>query len=267
MKIVDSSIELLKQEGWDIKGIYQQIEKCARICYLSLDKMTDNSWQEFTKRMIGSGHFATLEHGSVYMKTTQSQLFDFYKSDPYSKVYVEQINGETIYYITTNYRVIEENKRWHDLTYCCEPTDYHHKRICIKFILPISISREFCRHRKFSFCEQSTRYVNFSKEFRGKEITFIKPYWYNEETSEEFKNNCQQAEDTYMHLTIKNNLKAQEAREFLPLCTKTELVMTGFVQDWNHFISLRAHHAAHPDAQKLAVLVKELLIEGGYING
>lgn len=54
--------------------------------------------------------------------------------------------------------------------------------------------------------------------------------------------------------------KPQEARAVLPNATKTELVMTGFESDWEGFFRLRYSKAAHPDAQKLANELKELLI-------
>lgn len=54
--------------------------------------------------------------------------------------------------------------------------------------------------------------------------------------------------------------KPQEARVVLPNATKTELVMTGFESDWENFFELRCSKAAHPDAQKLANELKELLI-------
>jgi hypothetical protein len=38
------------------------------------------------------------------------------------------------------------------------------------------------------------------------------------------------------------------------------LVMTGFESDWEGFFRLRCSKAAHPDAQKLANELKELLI-------
>ena len=60
-------------------------------------------------------------------------------------------------------------------------------------------------------------------------------------------------------------LKAQEARELLPLCTKTELIMTAFTSDWEHFFKLRCHSTAHPQARELAVPLKEEFIKKGLI--
>lgn len=65
-------------------------------------------------------------------------------------------------------------------------------------------------------------------------------------------------EDCYTRLRL-SGLKPQEARAILPNATKTELVMTGFESDWEGFFKLRCSGAAHPDAQKLANKLKELL--------
>lgn len=66
-------------------------------------------------------------------------------------------------------------------------------------------------------------------------------------------------EDYYKSL-LDMGYKPQEARVVLPNATKTELVMTGFESDWENFFELRCSKAAHPDAQKLANELKELLI-------
>jgi thymidylate synthase (FAD) len=48
----------------------------------------------------------------------------------------------------------------------------------------------------------------------------------------------------------------QEAREVLPLCTKTELIMTGTIEQWKGFFKLRSPlygaTGAHPQAAELA---------------
>jgi thymidylate synthase (FAD) len=228
-----------------------------------------------------------LEHGTVYLfikvsAYNQSLIYHIqeYEKNPYSKVLYlgtddneetefkdilgNPATGDMQYVITTNYRVLIENDWLNDLQYQCEPTEYHEKRITVKFTLPISISREFIRHRTASFAEQSTRYCNYSKSKFNGELIFIKPYWYDQ-YKEEFESSCQYYEDTYM-MAIESGLKAQEARELLPLCTKTELVMTGFVSDWEHFFKLRCHSTAHPDARALAIPLKDKFIELKYIN-
>lgn len=294
MKLINSSFEILEQTP-GIQGVKKQIELAGRTCYKSEYKITDTSCEEFVSRMVNSGHGAMLEHGTVYLMLPGGILSQIenlpqkYINNPYCKC--TQVMGECFtfgYAVTTNYRVLVENGWLDDLQYQCEPTEHHEKRITVKFILPISISREFIRHRTFSFAEQSTRYCNYSKDKFGNELTFIKPYWVTDPVLEiYFDGYCKIFETAYLDLTggtynrwlqestekekdieyyKKYILKAQEVREFLPLCTKTELVMTGFISDWEHFFKLRCHSTAHPQARELAIPLKEEFIKRGYIS-
>lgn len=278
MQLIKSSFEILEQAP-GIQGVNKQIERAGRTCYKSEDKITDTSCDEFVSRMVNSGHGAMLEHGTVYLKIPSKyidvsveleipimeDLVTKYTENKYSRCTI--INN--IAYITTNYRVLVENGWLDDLQYQCGPTEYHEKRITVKFILPISISREFIRHRTASFAEQSTRYCNYSKSKFGEELTFITPYWYDNVdsyTKNEFDRGLQYAEGYYMFM-IDKGMKPQEAREILPLCTKTELVMTAFISDWKHFCSLRTATSAHPQARELAICVQsEFKIRGFFKN-
>ena len=51
--------------------------------------------------------------------------------------------------------------------------------------------------------------------------------------------------------------KPQQARAVLPNSLKTELIMTGFTSDWEHFFELRCDKAAHPDARALAIPLQD----------
>ena len=265
MKLIKPSFEILEQAP-GIQGIKKQIERAGRTCYKSEDKITDTSYEEFVNRMVNSGHGAMLEHGTVYLylpvdDNNFSELVEKYTKNKYTRVNQKQ-------FITTNYRVLVENGWLDDLQYQCEPTEYHEKRVTVKFILPISISREFIRHRTASFAEQSTRYCNYSKSKFGEELTFITPYWYDNVdsyTKNEFDRGLQYAEGYYMFMVDKG-MKSQEAREILPLCTKTELVMTAFISDWEHFFKLRCHSTAHPDARALAIPLKDEFIKLNFIT-
>lgn len=185
----------------------------------------------------------------------------FYIRNKYSKVNED----DYFYYITTNMRVIVENNRLDDLQYQVEPTEHHEIRITAKFICDRGISHEFVRHRVFSFAQESQRYCNYSKDKFNNEITFIMPSWWNYNSSiiesgeRYFCEILQKCEDYYKSL-LDMGYKPQEARVVLPNATKTELVMTGFESDWENFFELRCSKAAHPDAQKLANELKELLI-------
>ena len=61
----------------------------------------------------------------------------------------------------------------------------------------------------------------------------------------------------------------QQARAILPNSLKTELVVTGFTSDWNHFFDLRARGttgAPHPQAKELAEPLMKEFITRKYIN-
>lgn len=306
MRLIRSNFEILEQEP-GIQGIYKQIERAGRLSYKSEDKITEDSAENFVNMLIKRGHTSCLEHGTVYLyiDSDWDNYMDyllFYSDNPYSVVN-RIINSHTLegsvesLYITTNSRVLYENNRLKDLQNVCDPKAHHEKRISVKFTLPISISREFIRHRVFSFMEMSTRYCNYNADKFNNELTFIVPYWsslkearyvywdgdYVEDTTPEslphkilkhvvgdeddmFLSVCEQSELTYKFL-INKGMRAQEAREILPLCTKTELIMTGTIEQWKGFFKLRCDKAAHPQAQELAISLKEEFIKKNLLDG
>lgn len=271
MKLINSSFEIIEQKP-GLEGIYKQIELAGRTCYKSESNITEDSAKAFVDRMIKSGHGAMLEHGTVYLKIPINidEAVNFIDDNfTWTKYRLVEEKTGNWWAITTNYRRIIECNLEHTLQYLCEPTEYHEKRVTVRFICPISISREFNRHRANSMAEQSTRYCNYSKDKFDNEITFIKPYWYDDAdsyTKNEFDRGLQYAEGYYMFL-IDKGMKAQEAREILPLCTATELVHTAFVDDWKHFFFLRDAAPAHPQARELAKPLHKEFITRGYING
>lgn len=299
MRLIKPSFEILEQ-GPDLLGVFKQIELAGRTCYKSLDKITDDSAEGFVNRMIASKHYAMLEHGTIYLaipcefngnQHNESWKDSKYESNPYSKVRREYVESERNYvdFITTNFRVLVENGWLDDLKYLCEPTEFHEKRVTVRFTTDIGVSREFNRHRVNSIAEQSTRYCNYAKDKFNNEISVCVPSEFegrdigikmncnalvdycgnplqglctmisNEQTSEFteidywlFANLA--CEYAYINL-IKLGWKPQQARRILPLDLNTELVHTGFVSDWQHFFDLRARGttgAPHPDAKALA---------------
>ena len=57
----------------------------------------------------------------------------------------------------------------------------------------------------------------------------------------------------------------QQARAVLPNALKTELVVTGFKHDWEHFFELRCAENAHPQARELAIPLRDEFKKRGYI--
>lgn len=279
MKLIKPYFEILEQ-GFSIDDIYKHIELCGRTCYKSTDKITEKSAKPFVDRMIKSKHLAMLEHGTIYLTipyiyTYNERSITFcIKHNKFS--HVNDCFGTL--YVTTNYRVIIENKLEDLLRFICEPTKYHTKRITVKFICNRQVSHEFVRHRVFSFAQESTRYCNYTKDKFGKELTFIQPCWIKEEyipgdynRSDEFimfTEMLENVESTYNFL-INSGWKPQQAATILPNALKTELVMTGFVKDWKHFFNLRAIGTTgvpHPQAKELAEPLMKEFINRKYIN-
>lgn len=148
---------------------------------------------------------------------------------------------------------------------------------------------ELVRHRVFSFCQESSRYCNYSKDKFDNSITYIIPTWLTLNTGnyefvdgpdgveiagdgflKEVKHpdkdvrflsallNC---ENTYMSL-INEGCPPEAARQVLPLATKTEICVTGFIEDWKHFFDLRYFEKTgrvHPDMKKLTKELFELI--------
>ena len=290
MKLIKPSFQIIEPTGYTIDDIYKSIELAGRCSHKSEDKITETSAKDFVGRMLNMKHLATCEFGTVYLHAHSMYDLDIekYRQNPYSKTIWK--NNE--HYISTNYRTLVENNWLDDLKYLCEPTEFHHKRYTVKFILDRAIANEFVRHRKFSFLQESTRYCLYSSNKFNNELTFIIPCWFEEmnqgiikfeeglykdtycfQFTEGNKGKAcsiwykamREAEEHYIEL-INLGWKAEEARNILPLSLKTELYMCGFAEDWEQFFKLRTASNAHPQAKELAIPLREEFIKRGYIN-
>ena len=284
MKLIKPSFEIIKHTGYTIDDIYKSIELAGRVSHKSEHNIKEGSAKDFVDRMIKLGHGATLEFGTVYLYADYKypnfgKIIDRYINNEYSKCnYFPTFPSKA--YISSNLRVLVENNWLDDLKYLCKPTEYHEKRVCVKFICDRGILAEFTRHRKFSFIAESTRYCNYSKDKFDNELTYIKPCWLDDEklalfdsyhtvardkSSESiFIANLNNAERDYLDL-IKSGWKPEQARGVLPLALKTELYMCGFLSDWENFFILRDDKQhAHPQAYELAHSLHEEFINRKY---
>ena len=297
MEFLVAGYEIIDQEP-GLEGMYKAAELPGRICYCSQDKMAPGTAEKFCKGLMKSNHGAPLEHGTVYLKVLKHSDWndlDKYRFNKYSK-YTESTNYA---YVTTNLRVLFENGWMDDLKYWCEPTEYHEKRIEVRFTVDRFTGEEFLRHRAASFNRESTRYVLFTKEkFGGGSIKYIIPVWMLDETTmKEIDDHkdlsitdfCQEVineeeghgdmtdvlvwmfalkacEWSYCKLTNTFGWQAQQARTVLPCAISSPLIKTAFVSDWVHFFNLRARGTTgkpHPQAFELAdPLMKEFIKRG-----
>ena len=166
-----------------------------------------------------------------------------------------------------------------------------HGKVTVKIITNRGVTHEIVRHRLASYCQESTRYCNYSKEKFGEQLTFVIPehlrgilkpgdLWHDglrgkflngrfdgfEEDDYKVIEDIKaletvrawaEAEERYMAL-LRTGATAQQARGVLPNDLKTEIVMTANIREWRHFFKLRTAAAAHPDMRLLAIpLLKE----------
>lgn len=302
MELITPSVEIWEQNNGSLDGVWEHIARCTRVCYQSASNIKQGETaEEFVKRVIlrmdsSTGelnwdklHGAMLEHGTVYLMAPRlSSLTLSYVQNKYSKVVVKDDTA----YITTNLRVIYENGFLADLEHICPPSQSHPKRVTVSFITNIGVTREFNRHRVNSIAEESTRYCNYNKRNDG-QIKIGLPAWLLDEDNIEYVDR-HSTDDLYSYCTdiadgddIKwcdidyylfaltcteycyNNLiakgwKPQQAREVLPLATKSQLIHTAFVDDWKHFFALRADGVSgppHPNAKLVAAPLKEEFIK------
>ena len=300
MEFLVAGYEIIDQEP-GLEGMYKAAELPGRICYCSQDKMAPGTAEKFCKGLMKSNHGAPLEHGTVYLKVLKHSDWndlDKYRFNKYSK-YTESDNYA---YVTTNLRVLFENGWMDDLKYWCEPTEYHEKRVEVRFTVDRFTGEEFLRHRAASFNRESTRYVLFTKEkFGGGSIKYIIPVWMLDETKMKEINDhkdltitdfCKQViereeghdnmtdvlvwmfalkacEWSYCTLTNDFGWQAQQARTVLPCAISSPLIKTAFVSDWVHFFNLRALGTTgkpHPQAFELADPLMKEFIERGLIQ-
>lgn len=209
----------------DSTTIMKHIERIARECWHSQDKITDASYGPFIRNLIDSKHDAMLEHFVITLK------FD---------------------------------------------TDR-------------GVTHEMVRHRVASYAQTSTRYVNYSKEKFGSQISVVKPFefdpfeptqevsipmLYSDDPEKQKYYSCQMnsfdiwmhsmmvSEWAYMALTTQFNRPAQLARSVLPNSTATTIFVTANFREWRHILNLRAvgtTGAPHPDMKRVMTKALNLL--------
>ena len=147
-----------------------------------------------------------------------------------------------------------------------------HSTLSVMFTVDRGVSHEMVRHRIASFAQESTRYVNYSKDKFGNEINVIdlrpgseldrKMSGMSAEVIDAVLKEWEQAmidaEKHYMRL-IELGATAQIARSVLPNSTKTNITITANYREWRNYFRLRTADDAHPQIREVSVpLLMEL---------
>ena len=131
-----------------------------------------------------------------------------------------------------------------------------HQSITVKFICDRGVSHEIVRHRLAAYCQESTRYCNYSKDGFGNEITVVEPCFLEHDTPQwaAWESAMKNAEFSYFRM-LELGCTPQEARSVLSNSLKTEVIMTADIREWRHFFKLRCSPAANPQMREVAIML------------
>lgn len=133
-----------------------------------------------------------------------------------------------------------------------------HFSITVKFVTDRGVANELVRHRNCSFAQESTRYCNYSSG-----VCFIKPPFKSEEAEWIWTNAADFADQFYAELMGDRSISPEIARSVLPLCTKTEIVVTTNLREWRHIFKLRVLGTTGRPHPQIKALLSPLLDELG----
>jgi thymidylate synthase (FAD) len=272
MILIEPKVELLKEDNF-----YSHVANCARVCYAS-NNNSNISDEQFCKNiLITNNHLSMFRHATIYCKYNKND-WNRYTVDTFrlaqninvidiGDLYVI-MNGQS--YLEFKKNNIAENLKIDSHIIKDLPNELkEYKRFTFKIITQISTSRELNRVSPNNIAERSTRYCNYSKDKFDNQICICKPYYYdNLEIADQlaFINRMSEYESNYLN-RINRGWSPEDAREFLPLCTATEVIYTYTVKEWRHIIDLRYYGTTgkpHPNAKIIAGLIRDQLIYLGY---
>ena len=217
MKIVKASYEILTpiSEG----GIeeLQRIERAARTCYKSEDKITPDgsSAEKLVKSLIKRGHEAMLEHSQLSVKFICDR-----------GVSHELVRHRLASYAQESSRGCNYSQdKFGDEITVIEP--------CFYDMIPKETKEfliQFLDGKITPFSEISEDMKRYAR-------------WYDA---------CRTAENEYFRM-LEFGATTEEARNILPNSLKTEIVMTANYREWRKVFQLRCATDAHPQMREIMV--------------
>lgn len=263
------------------------IERAARVCYQSQDKIDDNSADKMVSMLINKEHTAMIEHSWLGIKILSDKYTDVPRCILQNN-FIKVCDIEYGVYCVGNYRAwmnflkdVHIPQPWDDdldlfsrLQEILFDFINNIYEIPIKFVnnedLPISlraitvnfitsrdVTHELVRHRPFmAYAQKSQRYCADKVD-----VDFVLPTWavaeldimgdISEKTGNtmDWLQSMRLAEEAYHELL--KTLSPQEARVVLPNSCSTEIVVTAPVWQWETVENLRTSSAAYPAIRQL----------------
>jgi len=188
MEVYKQSAKILTKNLSDAE-VCKHLERVARVCYKSEDKITDVSAAPMIIKLLKAQHFSIFEHTTVSISLTTNR----------------------------------------------------------------AIANELVRHRLASYAQESTRWIKYDNI-----DIVIDEFYFTEAQIDMLRIAAKFAEQAYKSL-IDMGCRQQFARDILPLCTKTDIIVTANLRSWFHILNTRLSAPSHPYIQCLSELILEEL--------
>jgi len=135
------------------------------------------------------------------------------------------------------------------------PEEYlaKHRFMSVKFIVNRAVTHEIVRHRPCSYLQESQRYCRYSQDKFDNQVTFIKPMFYKEGTSEFALWQTAMEDTEKIYLQLLDTSTPQAARTVLPNSCKTEIIVYCNLAEWKHIFKLRTTPAAEPSMREVMI--------------
>lgn len=215
MKLIKSSHKFNKT---GLKNAAKQIEKAARTCYKSEDKITKDSYKELIAKLISSGHEAMLEFGP--------------------SITVKFICDRGVSHELVRHRLCDFAQE--STRYCNYSQDKFDNQIT--FIIPCWLND--VKEGIYNHSEKDYYSIIFNNEdieynsINTLTLCYLK--------------NLLNTEGNYLYL-IESGWQPQQARSILPNSLKTEIVIKANIREWRHILKLRTSAKAHPQMRELMI--------------
>jgi thymidylate synthase (FAD) len=125
-----------------------------------------------------------------------------------------------------------------------------HIHITVKFNFGIDLSRCVTRHRLCNFSSESTMYCNYKS--KGIKYIDMRHHFKNPDSITIWLNTLKTIEKAYLDMIALGELP-RIARVVLPLCLKTELIVTSNLRQWRTIFEQRTGLPAHPQMREIMI--------------